>query len=548
VGADRPAGWICVRAAAQDRDRMRSIVTALVAEGFLVRRTLKPVRARFHDLPVIFVCSQANSLIVDFANEIKSQAERKLAVIVTYQDLSKSFLRNIIEHTPCMHLAEWNGRDRSFAEFRDLVLACRRVLRPRDGIEPLAIADLVRWRAKTAARTTLAAKEWSLLNQKSEDQQPHANKRPSEPNDSTPLLRTRAPLLRVSRDDAASDANARFADYRLTEALDHEEWLRQIISTGRQQRDFVTQKLPVPHKATGKPQTEPTPKSELLDASLFGPKTAAPGDQILVQVFLHRLSRDEASHAQAMARAADGSVDRRIVSTLDAAVARGQRIDVTLEAHGLVIDHSTQYLIWRGNPRACQFLVTVPRKAVRRTYYLETSLSIDGTPIGVLGFILRIGSVQKAKIVEIRGERSRRHDYAFVSYASPDRGEVYKRVQALNATGIKYFQDRLSLEPGTHWKPRLRQEIDRCDLFLLFWSEHAAKSKWVIWETKYALRRQKATPWRLPYIWPVPLAGVSRAPVPKWLSHIHFHDPLRDQMVADETDRQRDKIRAQKRG
>jgi hypothetical protein len=546
VGAGQ-AARLCVRGVVQDRERVRWIATALATEGFTVSQTLKPVAGRIQELPVIFVCSEANSRRLDFANEVRLHAERRLAVIVAYEDLSNSFLRNIVEHAETVSLVEWNGKDRSCAEFRDLVLACRRISIGYAGSQPLPIANLIRRRAQAAAQTTVAASEWPLLNKNSTNRQADADAH-SQPLHRSSQFRKAFPLLRVSPEDAPAHAKNRRGDYRRSETLDHEAWLRQIVSIERGQSDFLMSDSAASHPDTSKPQADTTPQSELLDASVFAPKAAVPGDQILVQVFLHRLSADEAVRAQAMARGADGSADRRSVGTLDAPVTRGQRIDVTLAAPGLIVDHATQYLTWRGSPRACQFLVSVPRRRVRKTYYLEAFVSIDGVPIGVLGFMLKIARVQKAMPVEIRGERCRRHDYAFISYASPDRGEVYRCVQGLNAFGIKYFQDRLSLEPGTHWKPRLRQEIDRCDVFLLFWSEHAAKSKWVLWETKYALRRQKTTSKHLPYIRPMPLARLSRAPVPKWLSHIHFHDPLRDHMVADQAERIRDQTRARRRG
>ena len=38
--------------------------------------------------------------------------------------------------------------------------------------------------------------------------------------------------------------------------------------------------------------------------------------------------------------------------------------------------------------------------------------------------------------------------YAFISYSSDDRDEVLSRVQMLSISGIDYFQDVMTLEPG----------------------------------------------------------------------------------------------------
>lgn len=79
----------------------------------------------------------------------------------------------------------------------------------------------------------------------------------------------------------------------------------------------------------------------------------------------------------------------------------------------------------------------------------------------------------------------------FVSYASEDRKEVLKRVQML---GTKIFQDTLSLDPKDRWEKKLYKHIDHCDLFLLFWSQAAKDSPWVIKEAEYALKHQQKNP------------------------------------------------------
>jgi hypothetical protein len=71
-------------------------------------------------------------------------------------------------------------------------------------------------------------------------------------------------------------------------------------------------------------------------------------------------------------------------------------------------------------------------------------------------------------------------------------------------------------------RSELYRQIDRCDLFLLFWSQAAKDSEWVRREVKYALGLGK----RVPEIRPVVVEG---PPVPlPWdeLAHLHFNDRL----------------------
>jgi len=62
---------------------------------------------------------------------------------------------------------------------------------------------------------------------------------------------------------------------------------------------------------------------------------------------------------------------------------------------------------------------------------------------------------------------------------------------------------------------------DRCDLFLLFWSQHAKDSTWVRREVEHALARQHGDELAPPEIRPVILERVK-----PWdeLAHLHFDD------------------------
>jgi TIR domain len=73
---------------------------------------------------------------------------------------------------------------------------------------------------------------------------------------------------------------------------------------------------------------------------------------------------------------------------------------------------------------------------------------------------------------------------------------------------------------------KLYQHIDKCDLFLLFWSTSAKQSKWVLEEVRYALRRKGGHQHARPQIRPVIIAGPPAPTLPEELSDIHFNDIL----------------------
>jgi hypothetical protein len=152
-------------------------------------------------------------------------------------------------------------------------------------------------------------------------------------------------------------------------------------------------------------------------------------------------------------------------------------------------------------------------------------------PIGQIGFLVTISPNAAADRSVLQTNHQRQFERVFASYASPDRAEVLKRVQVLRVAGIKCFQDVLDLEPGERWEHEVYRNIDRADLFLLFWSRAAKRSKWVRREAKYALSRQSSDPDAEPEIRPVllPPSGRPRSArriEPPWpeLAHLHFND------------------------
>jgi hypothetical protein len=254
--------------------------------------------------------------------------------------------------------------------------------------------------------------------------------------------------------------------------------------------------------------------------------TAERGQQVLIQVYLHQ--RKHTAHVAERARHADPGAKLRGVETLDCEIRRGQRFYIELEAKGLIIEDSAQSFVWQGTAHACYFSARLPRSTRERGFHIRVRVFIEAVPVGSLCFTLGVSSETRTERQEMtmRGEFARRYRAAFISYASADRPEVLKRVQVIRQLGIDVFQDILSLDPGHRWKLRLFEEINRCDVFMLFWSRKAKASKWVLREVSYALKQQTRSPTKLPDIKPVVLEGPPPPRPPKSLQHIHFDDPI----------------------
>jgi TIR domain len=269
------------------------------------------------------------------------------------------------------------------------------------------------------------------------------------------------------------------------------------------------------------PQESP---GDTVVCTVFAPPSAAPGESILVQAFAHL--PEQTDDAAAIARELDLDALRRTFRSLAAPVPVGSRLDFELRMPGLEVDDPVASLVWRRRSEAVQFGVRVPTSAPEGAVIGTLEVSLDSAPIGQIKFKLAIDRHAAQADNEPQGDHARRYTAAFISYASKDREKVLARVQMLSVIGVEYFQDLLSLEPGDRWEKKLELGIDKCDLFLLFWSSEAKESQWVRREVQYALDRRGGDELSPPEIRPVILEGPPIVKPWEELAHLHFNDRL----------------------
>ena len=259
---------------------------------------------------------------------------------------------------------------------------------------------------------------------------------------------------------------------------------------------------------------------DLVDCSVFGPRAARPGDTIMIQVFLHLPEQRERASFQAAAM--DSSATSKGTRTLEIAIKRGARVEISFAVNALRVDEPVQSVVWQGQPVFCQFLVAIPQGTSDQSFFCVVRVSIDGSLIGCIKFRISSDPNTAGPQPALLGDYARRYEKAFVSYATMDRKEVLKRVQMLQILKTEFFLDLLSLDPGDRWEKKLYEQIDQCDLFLLFWSQAAKDSQWVLQEAEYALKHQQANPDSEPDIVPVILEH-NVLPPPN-LAALHFND------------------------
>ncbi|MGE0103847.1 MAG: toll/interleukin-1 receptor domain-containing protein [Blastocatellales bacterium] len=273
----------------------------------------------------------------------------------------------------------------------------------------------------------------------------------------------------------------------------------------------------------GVPEQPQSSDQDLVECSVFAPPSTVPAATILIQIFAHL--REQADETERLAREFDEEARRRAVKTLASKIPRGSELMFDLHIANWRIDEPVQKLTWNGYPESVQFAVDVPPDCKPGNAAGKVTVSRDSVPIGHISFIIKVGATA-APENELTGIDAKRYSYVFISYASADRSEVLERVQMLETLGIKYFQDLLSLDPGDRWEKKLYENIDKCDLFLLFWSQNAKDSKWVIKEAEYALARKHGDDDAPPEIKPVIIQGPPIVLPPPSLEHLHFNDRI----------------------
>ena len=193
-------------------------------------------------------------------------------------------------------------------------------------------------------------------------------------------------------------------------------------------------------------------------------------------------------------------------------------VTVKLSGKHLKVDPSESEFVWKGERNLVNFLVEVLADAPEEWTVLRYEVFIKGIRVAFIPLDLEITSSiksDKRNIATIEPAHT-----AFASYASQDRVRVLDRVAAVSiSAGLDIFMDCLSIHPGEKWKKKLESEIEKRDIFLLFWSANAKNSEWVTWEWKMALVKKEESALQLH-----PLQTVTEAPPPEELKKFHFGD------------------------
>lgn len=263
------------------------------------------------------------------------------------------------------------------------------------------------------------------------------------------------------------------------------------------------------------------------DATAFAPKKLRRGSPELVRIVIHQPKDLQAVIKEA--RKIDPRTDAAPSGMKVGDVALGSSVGVSLEVRGATCDGAVQRRTWQGEPLDFNFAAEADAD-VKQAVFLAR-VFVNDAQIGVLAFTRPVGGPKKDAASTGEKVRLKRHKRVFLSYSSKDRETVAAIATAYEAAGVAHFFDRTSLKSGEEWSPRLRQEIDRADLFHLCWSKSAAESQWVEKEAEHALTRRRRSNGKKPDITVQMLDGPPWAKHPSHLDSINFDDFVRAAIV-----------------
>lgn len=312
-------------------------------------------------------------------------------------------------------------------------------------------------------------------------------------------------------------------------SVDHDRFILGGSRGGHDARPPApTAAIPPPRPAPGAGAAPPasSSKNDRVEASALVPRSVARSEVFRIEVVLAR----RGGLTRALASFSAGRDDLLSASPreLTATLAHGAVLELTAEcAQADLIKPRLQRLRWTGQPVSAGFQLRPAADLVGRNLYVDINVFIDRVCVGHLPLTLPLTELATpadtapapaAAAFEI----PRR---LFMSYTSADRAQVLPIARALKQIGVETFVDRLSLEGGEDWEPRLWREIDACDCFMLFWSKESAASIWVQRETLRALERQRSASLRRPKIVTHLLGKPPPAVPPPALASLHFNDP-----------------------
>jgi hypothetical protein len=249
--------------------------------------------------------------------------------------------------------------------------------------------------------------------------------------------------------------------------------------------------------------------------SAFAPATVIPNNEFILEIWTCRQSEFE--YDEVVRRATRERPVRNIGDKEGVPVALGTWLTVSVSIPGFGVYSVKDRMYWDGNIANTSFSIRVPNDSSNGYYVGHAQIAADTVPIATLHFQLAVAT-SLSPPAPLQSQEKAIHSI-FASYASEDRTDVLQWTRGAEAVGVNVFIDVTELRAGANWEVELFRQVPSKDLFSLFWSKPASKSRWVEMEWRCALAARG-----LDYIYPVALADPRSVPPPRELMAKHFND------------------------
>jgi hypothetical protein len=201
---------------------------------------------------------------------------------------------------------------------------------------------------------------------------------------------------------------------------------------------------------------------------------------------------------------------------------KGTRLKLSPEIKGIVFNPPAQEIRWLEDLQHVVFRMQATSDAAGRTLLGAVEVHAGPLLVGQVPLSIRVrGAGEPQEGFEAPAAVSTRPLFSsiFASYAHEDGQVVQAFAEAYRALGIDVFVDKASLRTGDRWQTALWRLIEEADLFQLFWSDAASRSRYVAEEWQHALELQdrKGERFIRPLYWSTPWP-----PPPAQLMHLHF--------------------------
>jgi len=177
---------------------------------------------------------------------------------------------------------------------------------------------------------------------------------------------------------------------------------------------------------------------------------------------------------------------------------------------------------WEEPIHRVEFRLRVPASSDGRRLKGGLRVFVGPLLIGEVPFQLPVSATATTESAPSTQESAQRFRQIFASYSHRDAEVVEEVERYVSLTGDRYMIDVRTLRSGEVWDDRLRELIDRADIFQLFWSRNAMYSPYVRQEWEYALQLGREGFVR-PVYWEEPLPADPQQDLPtSELRRLHF--------------------------